>query len=125
MRPALPALPIAAILPTQAMAAPSPMFEMFQRLCLDTQGRSAAVGALTGDWTIVDDLPAPLLRSLGGPFDQVVTRTHPAANDEEYMLVSGLNAADQRRTCTLTGRGDQTMGRRPEARSAAASRSAT
>jgi hypothetical protein len=106
MRLALPALLIPAILPTQALAAPSPMFDIFQRVCLDTQGEPAAVGALTEDWTVVDNLPAPLLRSLGGPFDKVTSRTKPTTSDEEYMLVSGVHGADQRRTCTMTGPGD-------------------
>ena len=94
-----------AILPTQAMAASSPMFEMLQRLCLDTRAEPAAVAKAGADWTVVQTLPAPLLAMYGGPFDQIVSRSHPASGDEEYLLISGTRKElfGQRRTCVLSG----------------------
>ena len=109
---ALIALLALAALPVRAHAAPSPMFEMFERLCLATQGEPDAVAKASADWTTVDDLPP--LQGLGAPFDTVSvhSRPAPAASMEDYLLVAGVHREEglQRRTCTLTGPGDPTSG---------------
>ena len=121
---------LAPALPVRAHSAPSPMFEMFERLCLATQGEPDAVAKASADWTIVDDLPS--LQSLGAPFDTVSvhSRPAPAASMEDYLLVAGVHREQglQRRTCTLTGRATRRrapppgLGRAAPSRSSAATR---
>jgi hypothetical protein len=102
---ALVALLALAALPVSAHAEPSPMFEMFKRLCLDTQGEPGAVAKASVDWTAVDQPPP--LQGLGAPFDAVSVRSRPskAESMEDYLLVAGVHREQGllRRTCTLAG----------------------
>ena len=92
-----------------SLAAPSPMFDQFERLCLNTHAEPAAVARAatsTGaDWEVVDDLPPWALQIYGGPFNQVTVRSRPALNDDTFMLVSGLKSlpGNRAQVCTLSG----------------------
>lgn len=92
-------------LPVPASAAPNTMFETLQRLCLDTRAEPAAVAKAGADWPVVETVPANFLKLFGGPFDQVVSRSHPAPGGGEYRLVSGTRKESfgLRRTCVLSG----------------------
>jgi hypothetical protein len=90
-----------------ALAASSPMFDQFERLCLKTRAEPAAVAkaVASADWTIVDDFPPAMLPAYGGPFDQVTVRSRPAPDDDSILLVSGVKgpAESQGQVCTLSG----------------------
>lgn len=91
------------------VAAPSAMFDQFERLCLKTRAEPAAVAkAVTetaADWTVVRDFPAAMLPAYGGPFDQVTVRSRPAPDDDSILLVSGLRGhpESQSQVCSLSG----------------------
>ncbi|WP_165191032.1 hypothetical protein [Caulobacter soli] len=99
-------------LPIPASAAPNAMFQTLQRLCLDTRAEPAAVAKAAADWPVADTPPARCLNLYGGPFDKVVSRSHPTPGGDEYLLVSGTRREPfgLRRTCVLSGPLDAGVG---------------
>lgn len=99
-------------LPVPASAAPNAMFETLRRLCLETRAEPAAVAKAAADWPVADTPPAGFRPLYGGPFDQVVSRSHPAPGGDEYLLVSGTHKESfgLRRTCVLSGPLDAGVG---------------
>ena len=104
----------AAAFASPSLAAPSSMFDQFERLCLKTRAKPAAVtkavSEAIADWTIVRDFPAAMLPAYGGPFDHATVWSRPAADDESILLVSGVKGPtkNQSQICTLSGPFDPT-----------------
>ncbi len=111
MRPLISAVAVLAVVAfaSPSLAAPSAMFDQFQRLCLETHAEPAAVAKAVADaaadWTVVPDFPAAMLPAYGGPFDQVTVRSRPAPDDDSILLVSGVRGRpeSQSQVCTLSG----------------------